>query len=192
MTLTINSGDLWTGGLETVVTTIRWGILHMVHNPGIQRKIQQELDEKVGHKPLELIHRQQTPYFHATIDELQRIANVLPWNIPHTLNKDTVICGQRIKAGVTVMPQIGCVHFDEHMFPNPECFNPSRFLDDQGNYQPSNNLIPFSVGKRACLGESLARMELYLVFGTLLQNFTFEVDPKGKILLNVCLDIYNC
>ena len=106
MTLTINSGDLWTGGLETVVTTVRWGILYMIHNPAIQHKIQQELNETIGQKPLELIHRQQTPYFHATIDELQRIVNVLPWNIPHALSKETVICGRRIKAGVTVMPQI--------------------------------------------------------------------------------------
>lgn len=78
------------------------------------------------------------------------------------------------------MPQIGCIHFDGHLFPNPEQFDPSRFIDDNGSYRSSSNFIPFGIGKRACLGESLARMELYLVFGSLLQNFTFKVDPRGK------------
>jgi cytochrome P450 len=181
MTLALNAGDLWTGGLETVVTTVRWGILYMIHHPDIQTKIQQELDDKIGHKPIELGYRQQTPYFHATLDELQRIVNVLPWNIPHAVNTDVVICGHKIKSGLTIMPQIGCVNFDERLFPDPEQFIPTRFLDESGCYRPLSHFIPFGVGKRACLGESLARVELYLVFGALLQNFTFEVDPQGLI-----------
>lgn len=120
----------------------------MVHYPEIQFKVQQEIDEKVGLKPLELGHRQSTPYFHAMLDELQRIVNVLPWNIPHSVDKDVIICGQRINAGLTIMPQIGCINFDERLFPNPEQFDPDRFLDKAGNYCPSQNFIPFGVGKR--------------------------------------------
>jgi cytochrome P450 len=179
MTLALNAGDLWTGGLETVVTTIRWGLLYMIHSPDIQRKIHDELDEKIGQRTLELIDRQQTPYLHATLDELQRIVNVLPWNIPHSVNRDITVCGQKIKSGLTIMPQIGCVHFDKRLFPDPERFDPTRFLDKAGRYSSSTTFMPFGAGKRACLGESLARMELYIVFGSLLQNFKFECDPKS-------------
>ncbi|KAI6222606.1 (pine wood nematode) hypothetical protein [Aphelenchoides besseyi] len=176
-TLVLNAGDLWTGGLETVVTTVRWGILYMIHHPDIQTCCQRELDQVVGELPLTLAHRNRTPYLHAVLDELQRIVNVLPWNIPHCVNKDVVVC-----AGTTVMPQLGAINFDDRIFPNPEEFDPTRFLNPfSGDYVPSPFFLPFGMGrsesKRACLGESLARQELYLVFGTLLKDFVFEVDP---------------
>uniref|UniRef100_A0A914QVE0 Cytochrome P450 n=1 Tax=Panagrolaimus davidi TaxID=227884 RepID=A0A914QVE0_9BILA len=71
------------------------------------------------------------------------------------------------------MPQIGVIHFNEENFPNAEEFNPERFLNENGEYKPNKKFIPFGMGKRACLGESLARMELFLIFVSLLQNFSF-------------------
>uniref|UniRef100_A0A915D0F2 Uncharacterized protein n=1 Tax=Ditylenchus dipsaci TaxID=166011 RepID=A0A915D0F2_9BILA len=89
------------------------------------------------------------------------------------------IAGKQIPAGTTIMPQIGAVLYDEHLFPDPDTFKPERFIDKVKNtYAPSKYLKPFGVGKRACLGESLARMELSIVFASMIQNFNFEaVDP---------------
>jgi cytochrome P450 len=70
---------------------------------------------------------------------------------------------------------------DENIFHNPEEFRPERYLDDDGvtvKKDLADSVIPFSMGKRQCPGESLARMELFLIFTTLLQKFEFAVPPN--------------
>jgi len=68
---------------------------------------------------------------------------------------------------------------------DPEVFRPQRFLDSHGHLIKDERLIPFGIGKRACLGESLAKMSLFLYFTTLIKNFLFEtvpghVDPSSE------------
>uniref|UniRef100_A0A915D9K0 Unspecific monooxygenase n=1 Tax=Ditylenchus dipsaci TaxID=166011 RepID=A0A915D9K0_9BILA len=86
-TLAVDTGDLWTGGMETVVTTLTWAVLYLIHYPEVQAKLQRELDEQLADKPFSMNDRSRLPYMCATIDELQRIVNVLPWHIPHANTK---------------------------------------------------------------------------------------------------------
>ncbi len=69
---------------------------------------------------------------------------------------------------------------DDKLFPDPDRFNPHRFLDPDGKTLMNlEAVVPFSMGKRSCLGEGLAKMELFLVFGTLIQKFRFS--PIGGV-----------
>lgn len=61
------------------------------------------------------------------------------------------------------------------MFVDPKEFNPNRFLNDDGSFKTINELIPFSVGKRKCLGESLAKMELFLFISNLFNQFKVKI-----------------
>ncbi len=71
---------------------------------------------------------------------------------------------------------------DEKVFPDAHQFNPERFLDGKGNVLlKREELIPFSMGKRSCLGESLARMELFLIFASLLQKFHFKPSHEESL-----------
>ncbi len=79
-----------------------------------------------------------------------------------------------IPPGTCILPQIGAVLWDEMVFPEPMKFKPDRFLDSGGNLIKREEFIPFSMGKRSCLGESLARMELFIMFATLMQKFQFK------------------
>ncbi|XP_078697832.1 cytochrome P450 2D9-like [Branchiostoma floridae x Branchiostoma belcheri] len=68
---------------------------------------------------------------------------------------------------------------DPAYWPDPDRFDPGRFLDAEGNViNKPESFMPFLGGRRVCLGEQLARMELFLFFSTLLQSFTFKT-PDG-------------
>ncbi|KAH7717273.1 cytochrome P450 [Aphelenchoides avenae] len=187
MTLALDAGDLWTGGLETVVTTIRWAIIYFINYPDVQKKLQEEIDGTLGNRAPTYGDRLSMPYLRATIDELQRIINVLPWHIPHSTPEhvnDIILDGKRIPPGTKIFPAFSAVHFDERIFPEPEVFRPERFITAEGKYATeyaNTYLNPFGMGKRECLGKSLAQMELALVLTSLVQNFHFEAEEAGKL-----------
>lgn len=87
--------------------------------------------------------------------------------------EDVSVAGFQLPKGTTVLPQYGTVQFDPKYFSKPETFDPERFLDSEGMFKKSPELNPFGMGKRTCLGENLARYELFLIFTTLLQKYEF-------------------
>jgi len=159
---------------ETSSTTLAWAFAFMLNNPTVIPKVHKELDEVIGveHRRLVTIaDRPNLPYINALVNEVQRCANLIPQNIPHKLTRDVVVDGFHLPKGLTVVPQISAVFIDDGAFENPEEFRPERFLDAEGKLQKCEALIPFSVGKRQCPGEPLARYELFLFLANLLQRY---------------------
>lgn len=76
------------------------------------------------------------------------------------------------------MPNLWAVHNDPKLWENPDIFKPERFLDQKGSFVKSNYVIPFSVGPRFCLGEQLAKMEVFVLFASMVQKFEFLPDPN--------------
>ena len=67
------------------------------------------------------------------------------------------------------------VHYDPEYWKNPGEFNPLRFYDEETKtFVPNERMVAFSIGKRYCLGQSLAEKEYFLFFTNILQKFTFE------------------
>ncbi|MED6249425.1 hypothetical protein ATANTOWER_013858 [Ataeniobius toweri] len=81
--------------------------------------------------------------------------------------------------GTMVLITLGSVLHDESIWETPYTFNPQHFLEKDGRFRKREAFLPFSAGKRVCLGEHLARMELFLFFTSLLQRFTFTA-PAGE------------
>ncbi|NXH17145.1 CP2J2 protein, partial [Bucco capensis] len=173
--------ELFFGGTETTATTIRWALLYMAMHPEIQARVQAEIDTVIGQaRQPSLEDRNNMPYTNAVIHEVQRKSNIIPFGVPRMTTKDTVLDGFHIPKGIFVLTNLTSVMFDKDEWESPDTFNPGHFLKD-GQFWKREAFMPFSLGKRACLGELLARSELFLFFTALLQNFTFQA-PKGTKL----------
>eukprot|EP00058_Branchiostoma_floridae_P004126 XP_002589614.1 hypothetical protein BRAFLDRAFT_81582 [Branchiostoma floridae] len=173
--------DMFVAGIESTTITLRWGLLYMVLHPEEQQKVQAELDSVLGtdHDVPTLAHRSQLPYTEATIMEIQRIRAIAPLSVPHATVQDTTFRGYDIPAKTQVIGNIWSAQMDPEFWPNPEKFDPRRFLDSDGKVVTRpESFMPFSMGRRVCLGEQLAKMELFLLFSSLLKHFTFKL-PEG-------------
>jgi len=67
---------------------------------------------------------------------------------------------------------------DEAYWGDPKTFRPERFTEE-GKFKPNERLFPFGIGRRRCLGESLAKMESFLFFANLLLNFSFSCEAEN-------------
>ncbi|NXN14782.1 CP2J2 protein, partial [Indicator maculatus] len=176
--------DLFLGGSETSSTTLYWGLLYMVVNPGIQEKVQKELDAVLS--PSQLIcyeDRRKLPYTNAVVHEIQRFSNIVFVGMPRVCVRDTTLLGFPVKKGTIIMPNIASVLYDPGQWETPRQFNPGHFLDKKGNFIPREAFLPFSAGHRVCLGEHLARTELFIFFANLLRAFSFQL-PEGVTEIN--------
>ncbi|XP_077353473.1 cytochrome P450 2K1-like [Festucalex cinctus] len=170
-------GNLFAAGTDTTATTLRWGLLLMAKYPQIQERVHEELSREVSSRLIDVEDRKNLPYTNAVIHEIQRFANITPMAIMHQTSEDITFQGYFIKKGTIVIPLLSSVLYDESEWETPNTFNPSHFLDKEGNFIKKDAFLPFSAGRRVCLGEGLARMELFLFFTSLLQHFRFTPPP---------------
>ncbi|XP_067133239.1 cytochrome P450 18a1-like [Centruroides vittatus] len=172
-------GDMFSAGLETVTTLLEWSVIYMVAYREVQKLVQKEMDEKIGRQRLPtLADLPNLPYTEATILEIMRRANVVAIGPAHATLQETELGGYKIPKGTHIVPNLWAVHMDPKLWPEPENFKPERFLQDGKVHVPSY-FMPFSVGRRRCVGDTLTKMEVFMFLSSMLHQFHVRI-PDGE------------
>ncbi|TFK46384.1 cytochrome P450, partial [Heliocybe sulcata] len=188
------SAGLYTGGADTTVSSMQTFFMAMALYPDIQTRAHEEVISVIGRGPGEDCisrlpsprDRARLPYVEALIKEVLRWGNTAPVGLPHSLVQDNEYMGYYIPKGTTVIANIWALLQDPETYPNPEVFDPTRFLpSDQQAIQSDARDFAFGFGRRSCPGQQFAEYSLFLQIATILGTYRIStyVDKEGREVL---------
>ncbi|KAG9099261.1 hypothetical protein FRC06_005458 [Ceratobasidium sp. 370] len=173
------TATLIAGGTDTTSASTMMFLLAMLRHPEVAKRLQAELDSVLGNaERLPSVEDcERMPYVRNTILELLRWQPVTPLAVPHAAMESDLYRGYHIPEGAIVMGNTWAITRDESVYPDPECFNPDRFLDPAVPPAPA-----FGYGRRICPGLHFAEANLFLIISSLMYIFDIRrtVDKNGK------------
>ncbi|XP_077980381.1 cytochrome P450 1A1-like [Glandiceps talaboti] len=174
--------DVFGAGLDNTVHALNWCVAYLMNYPDVQAKVHDEIDNAIGRDhACQLSDRLRLPYCEAVIHEAMRIRTVVPLGVPHATTCDTSVGGYCLPRGTWIMINHWKIHMTQKEWKDPEEFRPERFLTQDGTLIPkAESFIPFSAGRRVCVGEALAKNEIFLMFVNIFQNTVFTVPPGSN------------
>ncbi|QRV88544.1 cytochrome P450 family protein [Ceratobasidium sp. AG-Ba] len=168
-------------GADTIASSLQVFVLAMTMFPDAQNKAQEELDRVVGLSRLpSLSDRHDLTYVENLMHEVMRWQPIVSLGVPHTCSKDDTYRDYRIPKGAMVFGNLWAMTRDENVYPNPESFNPDRFLD------PNTPPAPvFGWGRRKCPGSHYAQDFLFICMASMLATFKFSMakDEAGENII---------
>lgn len=155
----------------------------------MRKECEAVLPDKVDDEttPLPLIDmKERCPFTMAFMSEVMRFRSAVPFALPHKAMEDGVIGGMNVPKGTTVLISLHHCMEDEDVWKNAKNFDPQRFIEKEtGKFvqRPNTGFLPFSTGRRSCIGEKLAIANMFLIVMRFFQKtrgMRYEVNPAPK------------
>ncbi|MBK8170206.1 MAG: cytochrome P450 [Sandaracinaceae bacterium] len=160
-------------GHETTATTLSWMFHWLSQRPDIQEELRAEIEQVTGGAPLQAGHIAGLKLLDAVCKETMRLSPVVPVVGRH-LARPMTIGGHDLPEGAIATPCIYLTHRNPAYWPNPDEFDPQRFMDTRINPYA---YLPFGGGARRCIGLAFATMEMKVVMATVLGAIRFRKVP---------------
>ncbi|KDR10510.1 probable cytochrome P450 303a1 isoform X2 [Zootermopsis nevadensis] len=181
--------DMFMAGSETTTKSLGFCFLYLLLYPEVQQRAQAEIDAVVGRGRLPTLNdRPKMPYMEAIVLESVRMFMGRTFSIPHRALKDTELQGYHIPKDTMVICNFNGSLMDKGFWGDPDVFRPDRFIDSQGSVIIPDQYTPFGFGKHRCMGETLAKSNVFLFTASLLQNFNFSIPPGTVPPSTDCID----
>ena len=172
--------NLLLAGIETTSALMGW-VCHLLGQfPETQGRLQQEADQVLTGCTLNHEDIVRLAYTQRVITEALRMFPPI-WGLPYWARHDTDLGGHRIPEGSLVLSSIYGVHHDPLVYADPERFDPDRWCPDRADGLPRSAFIPFGVGVRKCLGESLAKLQSAIILAAIMQRWTLRTVGRGEV-----------
>ncbi len=170
---------LFGAGHETTAAALSWAWYVLCQHREVYQQVQQEVDRVLqGRTPTydDLVH---LPYCLQVFKETMRLYPPAP--VVREALHDLEVDGYLVPKGYTLYIVPYTLHRKAEYFPDPETFDPERFMPEREKQLPRHAYLPFGAGPRVCLGNHFALMEGQLLLATLAQRVTFSLVPGQTI-----------
>lgn len=179
-------------GHDTTSAAVQFSLFLMGHHPEVQRRIQAEIDCVFGDDAsmtTEKLNR--LIYTEAAIKEALRIFPPIPF-VCRKNQKQFTAAGYKIPKGTTCFVIFYELHRNTTFFPDPEVYDPNRFLDESSASRHPFAFVPFSGGPSNCIGQNFAMLEAKMMVASILREFHIEsITPREKMILSVEAVLYS-
>ncbi|ETE57295.1 Cytochrome protein, partial [Ophiophagus hannah] len=170
--------DIIFAGTDTTLATLMWALLLLTNHPAIQEKVKKEIEDVLGFSgSISYQDQKKLPYTNAVIHEMQRVKYVFLAGVPRQTTKDVKMRGYHIPK-VRNMVRLYC---SSPAWKETNIWQLDRNKD--GKFIDREDFLPFGIGQRACVGQQLARIEIFIFLTSLLRTFSFQL-PEGVKELN--------
>uniref|UniRef100_J3S481 Cytochrome P450 1B1 n=1 Tax=Crotalus adamanteus TaxID=8729 RepID=J3S481_CROAD len=177
--------DLFGAGQDTTSAALAWLLLLLLKHPQLREQLQTDLDRVVGRERLPTADdRASLPRLEAFLYEMLRYSSLVPVTIPHATTADVFLDGFHIPEGTVVFVNQWSVNHDGVCWKDPHIFDPTRFLDvrqETLDRDLARRVLIFSMGKRRCIGDQLAKLQLFLFTAILLHQCDLTANPAEEI-----------
>ncbi|KAL1444988.1 hypothetical protein MTO96_029397 [Rhipicephalus appendiculatus] len=160
--------------------------IRLAKHPDIQKRIQKEIEDKIGMNPPVYEDREKLPFTTACILETIRCHPFAPIGMPHKTSAETKVGTLAIPKDAGVLFNIYRVNHDPNLWEEPDKYRPDRFLDPATGRlrQDAGPLVSFSLGTRACPGEKLAHVNIFYILVRFMQRVSCSaVDDASSVEL---------
>jgi cytochrome P450 len=161
---------LMLAGHETSATSLTWTFYLLSQHPEIEQRLLAELDQVLGGRPATSADLANLPYLKQVVQESMRIYPPV-WGIARRSSEDSEFGGFHVPANSYLAITMHVLHRHPEFWSEPERFDPDRFAPGSGKSRHSYAYLPFAAGPRACIGASMAMLEVQLVLAQLIQQF---------------------
>jgi cytochrome P450 len=168
---------LLVAGHETTATALSWALRWILDSPSLLSRLQAELENEGALTNLEPERIARAPLLDAVVRETLRLQPVVPM-VGRLLQKPARIGGHDLEVNTPVIASIYLVHRRADLYPDPQRFDPDRFL--RRKYGPTE-WLPFGGGIRRCIGMAFAIYEMKMVLATVLARTVLRLPRFGKV-----------
>nr|ASO98043.1 cytochrome p450 CYP4M17 [Spodoptera exigua] len=166
-------------GHDTTASGLTFLFMLLANHPEIQDKVVNELNDIFGDSKRWacMDDLPKMKYLDRCIKESLRMYPPVHF-ISRKLNDETILSNHSIPAGTLCHIPMYDLHHREDLFPNPEVFDPDRFLPENSEGRHAYAYIPFSAGPRNCIGQKFAMLEMKIAAAAVLREFELKLVTK--------------
>jgi cytochrome P450 len=168
-------------GHETTANGLAWMWHLLDENPEARQRLFDEVDAVLGGRTPTAEDAERLVWTSACFQEALRLRSPV-WVMEREAIGEDEVGGFRISKGATIVVPIHLVHHDERLWPDPERFDPTRFLPDHVREHERGAYMPFGGGRRVCIGAGFSIMEATLITAMAAQRFRFDLTPDARVV----------